>query len=374
MPTICLDCRYIGPRTSGIGKLVAALVEHLPGLAPDWEFLFLRNPALGRALTAVANVSEVPLAAAANGPGTLLWLPRLVDLSSVDLFHAPANILPAGLTMPAVTTIHDTMWLTSPRLCNPRLWGRVEQRFYRHGMRRALRQSSAILTPSEATRKALLELALEPGLAERSFVAVPGVPHGFTAGNADRAFLGQLGLTEGRYVLTVGQAAPYKNHAGAIRGFASAFAGQAEWQLVLVQRRGTETVELQRLAASLGVGSQVRAIGEIPETDLVKLYQGAGALLHPSLCEGFGLPVAEAMASGCPVIASNLSAMPEVTKGAALLVDPHDPAMIGRALRRIASESELRTGLQEKGLIRAGELDRRAFAEANLRVYRRVLG
>ena len=100
-PKIALDCRYLGPRPSGIGECVAALVRYLPGLAPDCDFLFLRHPRAPAALSDAPNVTEVTVRAAANGPVTLAHLPLAADLTGVDLFHAPANILPGGLTMPA---------------------------------------------------------------------------------------------------------------------------------------------------------------------------------------------------------------------------------------------------------------------------------
>lgn len=370
MPTICLDCRYIGARPSGVGSLVEALVEHLPALAPEWQFRLLRHPSAGRALSVRSNVTEQLIAAPANGPGTMWWLPRLVDLAGVDLFHAPANILPRGLGMPSVVTVHDLMWLDDPALCNRGLRGQIERRFYAHGIGRALRHSAAIVVPSEATRQAILRR--QPARDGAVHLAVPGVPAGFSPGPSDTGFLGLP--AGGSYVLTVGQAAPYKNHAGAIRGFASALGDRPHWHHVIVQRQGRQSTALMELAASLGVAERVHIVAGIDQPRLVALYRGAAALLHPSLCEGFGLPVLEAMACGCPVVTSNVSAMPEVAGGAALLVDPADPASIAGALRRVVSEPELVNDMRRKGLARSGQLDRAGFARAHLQVYRQVLG
>lgn len=370
MPTVCLDCRYIGPRPSGIGSLVEALVEHLPAMAPDWQFRLLRHPSTRQALSDRPNVSEQIVSAPANGPGTMWWLPRLVDMAGIDLYHAPANILPRGLTMACVTTIHDLMWLDDPALCKGGLRGQIERRFYAHGIGRALRCSNAIVVPSEATRQAILRR--EPRLDGTVHLAAPGVPSGFSPGHGETGFLGLP--ADSFYVLTVGQAAPYKNHAGAIRGFAWALGDRPDWHHVIVQRQGRQSIALMKLAASLGVAERVHIVAGIDQPRLVALYQGAAALLHPSLCEGFGLPVLEAMACGCPVVTSNVSAMPEVAGGAALLVDPTDPASIADALRRIVSEAELVKDMQCKGLERASQLDRAGFARTHLQVYRQVLG
>lgn len=143
---IAVDCRYLGPRPSGIGELVAALVRHLPGLAPECEFILLRNALRDEPLSDAANVRELVVRSPANGPVTLLHLPLAVDLAGIDLFHAPANILPGGLAMPAITTVHDVMWLTHPHWCNPRAWGQVERHFYGHGIRRALARSALVAT------------------------------------------------------------------------------------------------------------------------------------------------------------------------------------------------------------------------------------
>lgn len=371
-PKIALDCRYLGPRPSGIGECVAALVRHLPGLAPDCDFLFLRHPRAPAVLSDAPNVTEVTVRAAANGPVTLAHLPMAVGLAGVDLFHAPANILPGGLAMPAITTVHDVMWLTHPQWCNPSLWGRVERAFYRRGITRALTQSARVATVSVASREAIRSIA--PDLADRIHVTLSGVAEDFAPIARDEAVLARLGLPPGqRYVLVVGQGAPYKNHAGALRAFATAFGQRGGIDLVLVRRRGDTGPALERLAGSLGIAGRVRFLEVVERPALVQLYASAEALLHPSLAEGFGNPLAEAMACGCPVVTSDRSAMPEVTGGAALLGDPSDPAAMAAQLRRVVEDRALAADLRARGLRRAAMLDWRDFAAANLALYRQVL-
>lgn len=369
---IALDCRYLGPRPSGIGEGVAALVRHLPALAPDCEFTFLRHPQARAPLSNAGNVREISVNSPANGPITLLRLPLAVDLAGIDLFHAPANILPGGLAMPAITTIHDVMWLTHPQWCNPGTWGRIERAFYAHGITRALTRSAGIATVSSATRAAIAAHA--PRVAPRITVTRPGVAADFAPAPRDEAALARIGLPAGRrYCLIVGQAAPYKNHDRALRAFAAALGQRADIDLVLVRRRGASGAALDRCTRALGIGARVHVLPTVSRADLVQLYASAELLLHPSLCEGFGNPVAEAMACGCPVITSNVSAMPEVAGGAAVLVDPQDENDIAAALLRVTGDAALRAAMRERGLARAAELDWRAFAAANLALYRRVL-
>jgi len=369
---VALDCRYIGPRPSGIAEVVAALVRYLPDLAPDYEFTLLRNALRKEPLSRAANVREIAVRSPANGPVTLLHLPLAVGLAGIDLFHAPANILPGGLAMPAITTVHDVMWVTHPEWCNPRAWGRVERHFYGHGIRRALARSALIATVSEASRAEICALA--PEAAGRVVVTPSGVSSDFAPAVRNPAALARLGVApERRYCLVVGQGAPYKNHEGALRAFALACGDTADIDLVLVRRRGDTGPALERLARELGLAGRVHFRETIDRPALVQLYAGAAALLHPSLCEGFGNPVAEAMACGCPVVTSNVSAMPEVAGGAALLADPRDPGAIAAALKRVLADRALAADLRERGLKRAAELDWRSFAAANLALYRRLL-
>jgi glycosyltransferase involved in cell wall biosynthesis len=303
---------------------------------------------------------------------TLAHLPLAVDLTGIDLFHAPANILPGGLSMPAITTVHDVMWLTDPKWCNPGPWGRIERAYYQHGMTRALRQSALIATVSEASRSAIR--AISPDVAHRVHVTLPGVAADFVPVPRDDTVLATFGLSAGRrYCLVVGQGAPYKNHAGALRAFAAAFGANGSLDLVLVRRRSNTGRQLERLARTLGVAERVRFVDQVARKALVQLYAAADMLLHPSLAEGFGNPVAEAMACGCPVITSDCSAMPEVAGGAALLIYPRDTEQIAAALRQVAEDRALAADLRARGLRRAAALDWRAFAAANLALYRRVL-
>lgn len=372
MTTICIDCRYIGQRPSGIAEVVQGLVDFVPLLAPDLEFLLLKNPSATNPLSTARNVREVVVPQAANGAASMWWLPHVVDLSAVDLFHATFNIMPAGLKMPCVTTLHDVMWLTHPQWCNPGAFGHLERRFYRHGIQRALHRSAAIATVSRASRDEIV--ALEPEVDGRTFVTLSGVSDEFRPVAPDPGLLHRLGIPPTRrFVLTVGQYAPYKNHEGALRAFALAFPGDADVDLVLVQRMGRRTGRLLRLVKDLGLDGRVHIPGAVRRAEMVQLYSMAGALLHPSLCEGFGNPLAEAMACGCPVVTSNISAMPEVTDGAAVLVPPDDPAEIAAALRRVMGDRRLAETMRAQGLARAAQLSWRSFAVENLKIYRDVL-
>lgn len=374
---ICIDCRYIRERPSGISVWLIELISRLPALLPKERFLLLRHPK-AKPLNAAPNVQEVVVGWEANGPATMWMLPRLVNLSNVELYYSPSNILPAGLGMATVVTVCDVMWIKHPSWARTSwLWGQVETGFYRHGIWRALNQATRLCTISEASR---LEISsVSPQAGGRTRVILQGVSEDF------RPVSGPDDLREvddvrhrylpgaNRYVLTVGQFAPYKNHERIVRAFARAFPGQDDIHLALVQRLGDGPKALGPVAKALGVEHRVKFLHGVPYADLTRLFRGAACVCHASLYEGFGNALVEGMASGVPVVASNRSSMPEVCLDAALLVDPENVDAISDAVRAAVRDRVVRDQLRERGLKRAAELTWDRYAEGYAEVFEETL-
>jgi glycosyltransferase involved in cell wall biosynthesis len=259
-----------------------------------------------------------------------LWYP--VGLGrrarALDVLHCTTFRGPARTAVPTVLTVHDLAVLRAPEVF-PR-WHRL---YGRAGLVRVLRAADAIVAVSEFSRGETIELAQVP--VERIRV----VPHG-----VDPVFTTEGPRADGEYVLAVATLEPRKNLARAVEA-----AREAGVALRVVGARGWGGVEVEGW------------VGEIPDAELAALYRGAGCVLYPSLYEGFGLPVLEAMACGTPVVTSVGTAMEEVAGGAAVLVDPLDVASIAGGVRDALSR---RYELVPAGLARAGDFTWQRAADA----------
>lgn len=374
---IAIDCRYIREKPSGIGPYVQALVDHLPRLAPELHFLFLKHPRAPARLSYAPNVHELVFPYEATGPATMWAMPRLLDLSGVKLFHATFNIMPAGLAVPTVTTVHDVMWMQHAPWCRvPGAWGYVETFYYQHGIKRALAKSARIAAISEATKTEIGNL--DDSARARTRVTYYGVSDEWRPprDERERALADEMRAKwvpgAVRFVLTVGQFAGYKNHLGVVRAFADAFGDDPSVHLVLVQRLGKAS-RMVPLVRERGLEGRVHFLKDVPFEELRALYWGAICLCHPSLAEGFGNPPSEALGAGCPVITSNRSSMPEVSGGAGILVDPDDDRAIAAALRLVALDDALAAKMRADGLAKVKQFRWEKTAEQTLAIYREVL-
>lgn len=286
---------------------------------------------------------------------------RRIRAARLDLFHAMHYVLPLALRTPAVVTIHDLIHLEFP------FDGASPLRYpaARLLIARALSRGRVIITATDTARRDLE--ALSPRHAPKIRTVPHGVAARFHAGIGAPEIARTLAAhgIEGDYALFIGGARPHKN----LRRVLEAYARAALPDLSLVLA-GPMPKDVETLAASR---KGVRWIGVVEEADLPALYRAAAFLVYPSLAEGFGLPVAEAMAGGTPVIASNIPVFDEVAGDAALLVDPRDTGAIARAMSELHSNSELRSLLSARGIERAKAFSWDDAAARTLAIYREAL-
>lgn len=296
---------------------------------------------------------------------TLVLLPQAARELDLDVLHVQYN--GPRTTHPAlVTTVHDISFRLFPE------WFPLKDRLVLDlGLRSTFSVARSVLTGSECTR---VDLERVYGLPpERIAVAPYALTPGFGAPEAGvvEEVLARHDVTR-PYVLFVGVRQPRKNLPRAIAAFRRVRRQSGlPHRLVLAGKRGWQADETER--AIEAAGEDVQPLGYVPDADLPALYAGAEAFLFPSLYEGFGLPVLEAFACGTPVIAGNVSAMPEVAGDAALLVDPRDEGQIAEALLRLLGDGELRATLAERGRARLREFDWLETARATVGAYRQAV-
>jgi len=282
--------------------------------------------------------------------------------TGLDVLHYPATIpLPRARGIALVQTLHDMQHRE-----HPEYFSRTELQFRRLGYDAGARSADRVVTVSAHAREQIVEhLGIEPG---RIDVIAHGLDHArFTAGpvEADAELLRPLHLPQ-RYVLYPANLWPHKNHERLID--ALALTEHRETHLVLTgQGYGRLEALLERARAG-GVADRVHHLGHVPGALIAPLYRAAAGLVFPSLFEGFGIPAIEAMACGCPVAASDRSALPEVVAGAGLVFDATDPADIARAVDELVSADP--TPLVAAGLARASQFTWERCATEHLASYR----
>jgi glycosyltransferase involved in cell wall biosynthesis len=359
---IAIDARLWAEPRSGIGRYTRSLTEQLVRVAPEERWVLYVDRSPGPTL-AGAEVRCLPWRQ------RLVWslwhAPRDLRRRPVDVFHGVTGFeLPGRGPWALVSTVHDLVPLRLPDLVPAR--HRWAVRCLLGG---ALRRAQRIIAVSETTRGELLaryrlpasRVVVVPEAAAPHFTPPP--PPTLAAARA------RYGLDR-PYVLFVGFLEPKKN-LGVLLEAVARLRRAGVWgetELVVVGAPGWGPDPARR-AQALGLEGAVRFMGAAPDADLPALYGGALAFAFPSLWEGFGLPALEAMAAGAPVVASNRGALPEVTAGAALLVDPA-PGPLAEALERLLADPGLRERLRLAGLARAAQFSWERTARETLAVYR----
>ncbi len=351
----------------GIGTYVRELLPALARRDPSLEVVpfHSRWPGPGPALpTLSASPVEVPASYRSLYPRwALLGRPPLPEaLRGCDVVHAtnPAAVPPAGPGQRLVVAVHDLAFLHFPRLF-PRPW----RLLYRAGIRAAVRRAHALLTPSRSTAEDLLS---HTGVAPERLHVVPLAAAPQAGGGRDPdAALARLRIPR-PYVLFVGTLEPRKNLVRLVRAYRRVAAGGLPHALVLAGPLGWRHHALHREIALPGPG-EIVLTGALPASDLDALYRRAAAFVYPSLYEGFGLPVLEAMARGVPTIASGTSAIPEVTGDAAVLVDPRSVRELAGAMEAVLTDPQLAEGLALRGRSRSERFSWDETARLTLEAY-----
>jgi glycosyltransferase involved in cell wall biosynthesis len=351
-------------------ELIPALVAVAP---PGTRFTaFVNREASGSARgpwSELMPVVRVPVKARSRiqwvaGEQTLL--PWLAMRAGVDLVHSLASTAPLWGPFRRVVTVHDLIYARFPE-AHPGLRGKGMKMLVPSAARRADR----IIADSQSTQRDLIDL-LDLG-AERIDVIPLGIGHPQTDPPlSEPETRERFSLASRRVLLSLSAKRPHKNLMALIDALARIDA-EGRPLLVLPGYATWHEGELRDRARAAGVERDIRFLGWVGGAELEGLWSLADAFVFPSLYEGFGLPVLEAMARGVPVASSDASSLPEVAGDAALLFDPRDPAAIASAITRLLDDTQLRERLSRRGLQRAQEFTWQRTARATLESYARAL-
>ncbi len=335
MPTVAIDARDArGPQLRGWGRYTLELL---------------------RALRRRGEVELMELDEGGRGP-ELLWeqlaLPRVLRSGGAALIHAPNCFLPLRRPCPGVVTVHDLAFEE-----HPEDFERLTGWKYRTFTPRCARSAERVICVSEHTRGDLCERYGVDPERTRTIHSAPCLP------------IGDSPPPPGPYLLAVGDLRRKKNLVRLVRAFARLRAEGLPHRLVLAGLDSGEGAAIRAAAA----GAPVELTGYVDDSRLDALMRGADLLVYPSLYEGFGLVIVEAMARGCPVAAARATALPEAAAGAAALFDPLDEGDMAATIRGVLEDPERRAGLVERGRVRAARLSWDRTAELTAAVYRELL-
>lgn len=350
---IAIDARKL--RDYGIGTYLRNLVRQLARQDTVNEYVLLcRGGDCAVATDLAPNFRAVPENAGEYSIKEQFTIPADLRREAVQLFHAPHYVLPPLTPCRAVVTIHDCIHLRFPQY----LPSRLGYAYARATMWAAAHRAARVLTVSEASKRDILRYFRVP--ESRIDVIYNAIDERFW----QEPSRGQIERVRQRYqliapfILYAGNIKPHKNLERLIEAFhvmRQEHADLGDVQLLIIGDEISKYATLRRAVHRHKLHKHVRFFGFVPDETLAALYRLADVFVFPSLYEGFGLPPLEAMASGTPVIASNVSSLPEVLGTAALMIDPYEPAEIADAMRRVLVDPALRADLRAKGLARARE-------------------
>jgi len=391
---IALDATPVGVCTNdkgGVYRYISQLITALAEIAPSHQFRLLFNFCRSEhhaAFEEARRTFESPQFEVVRGriPSALWlsgWIPAELAAGSVDVFHGLYDFVPPVMRGAAVLTIHDLRYVSIDgsaesdvmRLIrdSPQLLADYQQRldFFRRQrtiIRNVAQRARLIITPSEFSKRSIVDTL---GVSEER---ISVIQHGV----ADdlRIPVSQQQVSEvlqrhaivRPYLLFVGKMDPLKNVEMLLRAFAI-IRQHSSMQLVLAGPSGWYGAVLRQQVEALGLGEDVAFLGHITDGDLKALYHGASLMVFPSLFEGFGLPVLEAMVSGTPVVCSDHCSLPEVTADAALLVDPTSEEALASAVLDVLEDGELYDRLRCAGLQRSSEFTWQETARKTVLAY-----
>lgn len=367
--TIGIDARKI--QDFGIGTYVRNLIRALARIDTENQYVLLAKPADREGLRDLPGNFQVCLESSpVYSVRELVALSWQIYRRDLDLYHSTHYVLPAWIHSKVVVTIHDIIHLLYPEFLPSNLAFLYAQRM----IKRSLSRGDRILAVSQNTKADLMQhFEVDGKKIQVVYNGVEDTFRGKLPAEDLQRWLRDLGIPQ-PYLLFVGNPKPHKNLDTVVKAYARARRlAQFDAPLICVGNRNANEFKIRQRAQHLGIGDKVRLLGHVAQEALPAIYQGATLFLYPTLYEGFGLPVIEAMASGVAVITSNTSALKEIAEGYAHLVDPLDVDGMAKAIAHCMGDAEHRASLARLGLRRAEDFRWETTARQTLDVYLAVI-
>lgn len=285
-----------------------------------------------------------------------------------DVYHEP-NFLAYKFDGPTVITVHDLSWIRFPEM-HPIERVRAMDKLFEPALRRATR----VITDSSFVKHELINVfGVNPDVIDPIYLGTDSIFKPRTSAEMESVLKG-LGLTDGKYLLAVGTLEPRKNLQAALNAYALLPEQLRKiYPLILVGMKGWKTDALEERLAPMLASGQVRQLGYLTREQLTIVTAGATAMVYPSVYEGFGLPPLESMSCGVPVIASNVSSIPEVVGDSGVLLDPSDIDGLALSMRELIEDTALRAQLSKKALLRSQTFSWERCVNQTMDVYRAAI-
>jgi glycosyltransferase involved in cell wall biosynthesis len=367
---VAIDYTPAAKQRAGIGRFVRDLVDAILSGAPDLDItLVVTNDCPPDRMPSNVRIRRLPFS---ERLGLILWhrlhVPVAIErfIGEHDVVHGTNFLLPPLRRAAGVVTVHDLTFLVHPEFAEPSLAA-----FLQRALPDSVRRASAICADSTATKGDLVaRLGVDP---DRVTVILGGVSPRFRpATPAKLEALAARYPFDRPFVLALGTREPRKNLAGLLEAYERVRQRGIRARLLVAGPDGWRQERFAGQLASSPFRDDVISLGFVPDDDLPALLSASSCFCYPSFYEGFGLPVAEALACGAPVVCSNTSSLPEVAGDAAILVSPADPAAIAAAIADVLTNRTLADRLRRCGPAQAATFDWATSARRQLDVYRRV--
>ncbi|MEI7829208.1 MAG: glycosyltransferase family 1 protein [Prolixibacteraceae bacterium] len=367
---IGFEAKRVFQNSSGLGNYSRNLIDLLAKYYPENSYL-LFAPVMTVLYSMPNSVEAISPSSGFSKIIRPYWrmhkVSKLLKCNEIDIYHGLSNVLPFGIKesgIPSVLTVHDLIFLRYPNY-----YKKIDQYLYRYLTTNSCKNATKILAISHQTKYDIVNLlGINPEKIEVIHQSCNKYFYEKVEESRKEAIRLKFNLPK-KFILCVGTIEQRKNQLAILKGVVQE---NLDIPVVLLGKPTEYKMQLEEFIAKFNIQKQLLFLHKTTFADLQAIYQMAEIMVYPSFYEGFGLPVLEAQASGCPVITSNISSLPEAGGDGAVYIDPASSLEIGRAIREILMDNDLKDELIQKGKANALLFNDQAVADKLMRMYQKL--